>query len=148
MLCIKDSKKQEAFNSALCRTIYVPVLAFSAIFFTVINILLLPFAFAKSLFHKFILYKRSQGMSIHRNKFLMYIFTGIPMLLISIFTDLYWFIKHSYKWNMQRVQEANAYPKISLRAFNKFYNMVDELPGEKYNAKKLVLEANVQFKTH
>ena len=49
---------------------------------------------------------------------------------------------------MQRVQEANAYPKISLRAFNKFYNMVAILEGDKFNAKKLVLEVNERFKTN
>ena len=46
---------------------------------------------------------------------------------------------------MQRVQEANAYPKISLAAFNKFQNMVQVLDGNTYSAKKLVLAVNQKF---
>ena len=100
MLMIKDHKKQENFNQAICKLVYFPVCIATATFFCICNFALVPFAFVKTLFHKFLLHKRTGRLSTHRNKFLLYLFTGIPMLMLSQITDLYWFIRHSYKWNM------------------------------------------------
>lgn len=69
------------------------------------------------------------------------------MLVISQFTDLYWFIVHAYKWQIQRVSEKSNYPRISLSAFNKFYNMIDQLEGTHHNAKDIVIRSRKLFKT-
>ena len=58
MLAMKDKKKQERLNMAVCRVIYSPVCLTAAMYFTVCNILLLPFAFLKTLRHKYLLWKR------------------------------------------------------------------------------------------
>ena len=68
------------------------------------------------------------------------------MLFLTLITDLYWFVRHSYTWSLNRTQESTSYPEISLRAFNKIYNTVAILDGEKYNAKKLVLDMNKHFR--
>ena len=41
---------------------------------------------------------------------------------------------------MTRIQEKTAYPKISLKAFNRFYCTVNKKVGPTCNAKELVLE--------
>ena len=148
MICQKDRDKLEKFNSFCCKMIYVPICLFISAYFVICNLVLLPFAYLKSLFHKYRLYKNTNGLPQYRRKLCIYFFFGVPLLLISQLTDLYYFIKHSYKWNMQKLQVSNAYPKISLRAFNKVFNMVTLIEGEKYNAKKLVLEINEKFKVN
>ena len=98
MLCIKDKKKQVEFNIAICKFVYVPVVLFTSFYFAIVNFLLIPFAYVKSVIHKFKLYKRAGEMPFYRNSLAIYIFIGIPMLMISQITDLYWFFKHSYRW--------------------------------------------------
>ena len=102
MLCIKDRKKLESFNMAVCKLVYVPVALFMALYFAIVNFLLIPFAYIKTIVHKFKLYKTAGGMPLYRNNLVIYILFGVPLLLISQITDLYWFFKHSYKWKMQR----------------------------------------------
>ena len=145
MLCIKDPQKQEAFNMFVSKCIYFPVCFILTLVFTICNLLLVPFAFVKAFSHKIILYRNAKGTG-SLISLILFFFFGIPLLLLTVITDIYWFVKHGYKWDMQRVQESQKYPQISLRAFNKFYNMVNKLPGDKYNAKKLVLEVNETFK--
>ena len=113
--------------------------------FTVCNFVLVPFAYFKALAHKVILYRNSKGTKSLLQVLLFAVF-GIPLLLMTVVTDIYWFIKHGYKWDMQRVQVTYKHPQISLRAFNKFNNMVNKLPGDTYNAKKLVTEVHATFK--
>ena len=100
MLCIKDRKKLEKFNLALCKIIYVPIVFCMAIYFSFVNALMIFPAYVKCLIHKYKLYKRYEKMPYYRKNLIAYVFTGIPMLIISQFTDLYWFIKHSYMWKM------------------------------------------------
>lgn len=70
------------------------------------------------------------------------------MLLISCFTDLYWFIKHSLTWDLQLHHTSlDKIPKISLQAFNKFYNMVYALQGDSVDAKEFLKELNGTFNT-
>ena len=129
MLCVKERSKLEKFNLGVCKIIYFPVVCCTSIYFIIANFLMIPFAYCKCIIHKYKLYKKTDKMPYYRNSLIAYIFIGIPLLIIAQFTDLYWFIKHSYMWKMQKVQESNAYPKISLAAFNKFFNMVQVIDG-------------------
>ena len=42
---------------------------------------------------------------------------------------------------------ANQFPKVSLKAFNRFYYTVNKRKGATCNAKELVLEIREQFRT-
>lgn len=46
-----------------------------------------------------------------------------------------WFFRHLYQWDMPKVGDANIYPKISLKAFNRFYKTVNRHKGNACNAK-------------
>ena len=101
-MCIKDREKLKKFNSRLCQIAYFPICLLSALFFFICNLLMLPLAFFKALFHKFELWKNHNWMKKQRNAFWLFFFLGFPMLLLTLFTDLYWFVKHSYTWNVNR----------------------------------------------
>ena len=112
MLCYKDKDNLKKFNSRLCRAAYFPICLISATLFTLVNFLMIPLAFIKSLVHKFELWKNHGWATKQRNSFWLFFFLGLPMLLITLFTDLYWFLKHSYSWTVARTQEAASYPKM------------------------------------
>lgn len=59
------------------------------------------------------------------SKAALYLVIGLPLLVFTALTDSIWFFMHLYHWNIIKVQEASKYPKISLKAFNKFYFLVN-----------------------
>ena len=59
-LIVKDPKKRKSINRAVLMITYLPVGLFSTIAFAALNVLLLPFAFLKSLLHKILIVFRVQ----------------------------------------------------------------------------------------
>jgi len=123
--CIGNKERLERFNKVVCKTIYFPMGVSMTLVFSVCALLLIPFAWMKVILHKCLLgrrYKKPQmyGMAI------FYFLLGLPILFITAIVDSCWFFLHLYQWKMTRVQEANRYPKISLKAFNKFYYTVNQ----------------------
>lgn len=66
---------------------------------------------------------------------------------MTTIVDSAWFFMHLYQWNMVKVQEANKYPKISLKAFNRFQATINKQTGVTCSAKQLVMELRDLFKT-
>ena len=63
---------------------YFPVMIFASLFFVIANLLMIPFAYFKTIGHKYALYKKSvNSSSIYRNRLITYIIMGIPLLLVS-----------------------------------------------------------------
>lgn len=148
LLCTKDLGKLHKFNKVVCRIAYFPVLILTAFYFTVCNFFLIPLAYFKSVFHKYRLWKKHGWLPLYRNKFWCFLFFGIPLLLVTLVTDLYWFVKHSYKLDIAKTRDVDELGRISIQSFNKFYNMVTMLDGDKCNAKQLVLHVNEVFKVN
>ena len=48
---------------------------------------------------------------------------------------------------MTKAQESTNYPKISLKAFNKFFRIVTQYKGDTCNAKELVLKLRDEYRT-
>ena len=98
LLFIDDREGLMDFNMMLCKLIHLPVLVLTSLLFFASSLLMVPFAYVKMLTLKYRLYKKSSE-EVYR-KFVMYLLIGIPILLISCFTDLYWFVKHSLTWDL------------------------------------------------
>ena len=144
MLCIREKGTLKAFNLAVCKVIYFPMLLLASLVFFIASLLMVPLAYGKMVIFKFKLYKGS--CEELTNKCGLYILIGLPMLLIGCFTDLYWFVRHSYVWDLQlHVMESQKYPSITLAAFNKFYRMVYNLPGDTADAKDFIAEVHKTF---
>ena len=99
MLCMKDKVKLKTINLAICKVIYFPILLVSSLYFFIASLVLTPFAYFKMIIFKYKLYKGSCEELC--KKCGLYILIGLPMLLIGCFTDLYWFVCHSYRWDLQ-----------------------------------------------
>ena len=144
--CIKDKERLKRFNTGVCKTVYFPIGLVITSVFLASCLVMTPFAYFKVVFHKLVLGFRQKSCEMHCRALFDLLF-GLPMLIVTALVDSVWFFKHLYQWNMIKVQEASKYPKISLRAFNRFYYTVNSRQGETCNAKKLVLELRNQFKT-
>ena len=81
-------------------TCFMIVFSFQAavvlVVFMGVNLLLLPVAFLKTTVHKFIIYKNYRGRDQLANLF-FYVLLGVPLLLASQATDVYYFLQHMYK---------------------------------------------------
>ena len=98
----KARHKLESFNSKVCKTVYLPFgSAFTLVFFS-LCVILTPLAWIKIVFHKFLLAKRT-GYCLYALHGILYIFFGLPILLITAMTDSYWFFKHAFLWRTNRV---------------------------------------------
>jgi phosphatidylglycerophosphate synthase len=77
---------------------YIPVTLMTLPFFIAANILLMPVAYLYSLAHKFNIFmidrRRSKRKLIFR--FLIFLLFGPVLLLMTQFTDTYYFLKHLY----------------------------------------------------
>ena len=120
------------------------MLLLASLVFFIASLLMVPLAYVKMVIFKFKLYKGS--CEELTKKCGLYILIGLPMLLIGCFTDLYWFVRHSYVWDLQlHVMESQKYPSITLAAYNKFYRMVYNLPGDTADAKNFIAEVHKTF---
>ena len=139
--CTKDKDKLARFNNRVCQVTYFPL----AFLFTTIllagSILMSPLAWLKAVSHH-IRQRKSNVCNA-----LFYTFLGLPWFILIAIVDAYWCFCHLYMWKKTRTLNAMNYPKISLRAFNRFYLTVIQLQGEHCNGKMLVKKLEKQFRT-
>lgn len=118
-LLIKDKQKLKQINKVCIYIVYFPFSLVLLAVFMAVNAALIPFAYIKTVTHKFILLKTYRS-AVHLKNLAIYIFMGVPFLLVAQFTDAVRFIRHSYS-NKQRQQTDKFYKlRISLVEFNKF----------------------------
>ena len=95
MLWVKDKKSLKKINSVCYYIVYAPFsLCFLALF-SAVNLLLLPFAYLKTVLHKIFLLKHYKSRT-YCKRLGIYVVLGIPFLLCAQFTDVYRFLVHSY----------------------------------------------------
>ena len=95
----KDKNAVKKMNTRLTQITYTPVCLVNVLFFVSINLLLAPIAFLKTLLHKLLLTCRVNSC-INFGIFCFYLLLGLPMILISQLTDVYYFIKLCFAWDL------------------------------------------------
>lgn len=95
-------------NVVVLQIYYIPVAFTSFIVFFFYQLLILPFCYIKIIGHKFALMVKSpQGQGSRStldragNAFLFIIF-GALLLSINAIADLYWFVRHLYKMDLEK----------------------------------------------
>ena len=91
LVVIEDHQMLEAINTCCFHIVYLMILMVTLPVFMAVNMLLVPFAFLKTVVHKFRLYRHYRASSTLYS-FLLYLLLGIPMLLCSQVMDTYYFI--------------------------------------------------------
>jgi hypothetical protein len=79
---VKNMKKIAAVNEVAFNIFYTPIALILLAIFMTVNLALLPIAYAKTVLHKVILFKRQRGGEQWKN-LLIFLFLGIPFLLLS-----------------------------------------------------------------
>jgi len=97
---IKDMKKLEAINEWAFKLFYVPIAVLVLPIFMAVNLALLPIAYFKTILHKVIVFKKYKGAE-HTKNLLVFTFLGLPFLVISQFTDVYYFLMHTFRAKQQ-----------------------------------------------
>lgn len=95
LLSTEDDETLMSINTCCFYIVYAMVLMVTVPIFIVVNLLLAPFAYFKTVVHKFKLYRHYKASST-LSSFLLYIVIGFPLLLCSQIMDLYYFILHSF----------------------------------------------------
>ena len=82
-------------NSVINKIIYLPISLAVSIPFVIVNLILIPLAYMKTLLHKCMLIFRMEANKKRVVDFFIYLVLGPWMLILSQFKDFYNFIKHS-----------------------------------------------------
>jgi hypothetical protein len=102
------ASKSAAFNLIMLHVYFLPVMLVVLALFIVWQVILLPFAYFKIVAHKFALMVCGQtgaGSQTTLDRFgsaILFIFTGPVLLTLSMITDIYWFIAHVYKMDLEK----------------------------------------------
>ena len=91
--CIKDKKRLQRMTKTIYYSIYTPFLIIISVIFLAFNLIMMPFAFLKTLIHKILIVSRGE---IPFYSIFSYLVIGLPLLILSQFTDLWAFIKSSF----------------------------------------------------
>ena len=103
-------------------SIYTPFLVIISVIFLALNLIMMPFAFLKTLIHKILIVSRGETPFY---SIFSYLVIGLPLLVLSQFTDLWAFIKSSF-FTRKRYQSDNIYICCRL-GFGAFYGMISEV---------------------
>ena len=91
--CVKDKKRLKKFNSRMIQLYYSIIFIMLALGFIVVNLLLIPFAYLKTSWHKFQLVRRGR---IPAAMLLNYVVFGLLLGLVTQITDFWAFTKTSW----------------------------------------------------
>ena len=92
-------------NKVIYVVTYTPLLIVISAFFLAFNLIMMPFAFFKTLLHKILIVSRGE---LPFYKCLVYFVAGLPLLVLAQFTDLWAFIKSSLT-TRKRYQSDSIY---------------------------------------
>lgn len=145
--CLKDKAKLKFLTNTVFMTLYCVVSFFLSIYYVIANLLMMPFAFLKTVMHKVNLYRMKKIAGFECWK---YAVVGLPLLLISQLTDLVTFLKVSFS-NRKRYQSDEIHvmtrPQFHFihRIFIKAQLSVKQ-SGESMKAVDLIMTIKDAFK--
>lgn len=119
-------------NYIILHILYSPIALVVTVLFIIYNILIWPLTYLKLIPHKFaLIFKKNvshSGNTANRvGSFTLIFFFGLFILLFNIFVDIYYFIIHLYKRDLERIDESDKHvPNMSMRTYQKLYTYLEE----------------------
>ena len=92
--------------------------------FMAVNMILLPFAYIKTVAHKIVLLKRFKSSKTCESLFI-YILLGIPFLIASQFVDAYYFLAHSYSAKQRQISDKPVMKKLEFNDYKQLLDWVE-----------------------
>jgi len=121
---VKNQRRLKQINDAANKFVFAIYSALLLAVFMTVNLALVPFAYVKTLIHKVTLYRHYRGAD-QLQRVLVFAFFGVPMLLGSQVSDVYYFLRHTFKSRQQKQQERLFEHTISLADFQLFVSKID-----------------------
>lgn len=125
LLLIASRDTLVKINKVSFHILYLMVILVILPIFIVFNLALAPFAYLKTVAHKFRLWRHYKA-STTLAAFLFYIIAGMPMLVCSQITDIYHFLQHSFS-DKQRKTSSHYYQRqLTELRFNGLLSWLNE----------------------
>ena len=121
-LCVKDKERLERFTTRFNKGIYAPLCFFTSIVFLVINLLLVPFAYVKTCWHKI---KLARANLIPVKDVVSYVLFGLFRGIIVQVPDFWGFLKIS--WSTKKPINVGKTFTIDRSTFEMFYQLIKDL---------------------
>jgi hypothetical protein len=108
------SVKNEAHNIIILHLYFLPTMVTSLIIFSVYQVLILPISYAKTVGHKFALMVKNptgKGSKTASNRLgyaVFFLAFGLPILAANSVVDIYWFLIHLYKMDLDTLQKIKV----------------------------------------
>jgi len=112
MFCFTYSKNEyflRRLNRTLLHIVYFPVALIIYAIFLPLSTLLIPFAYLFSLFQKgrrLLIDKKTDKGKLLLD-LVIYLFAGLPLLIVALFTDSFYFFKHLYALEPEKLSQYN-----------------------------------------
>ena len=146
---ICSSNQNEEMNTVMLHIEYLPFMIVSLLFYFLLNLVLLPFAYLKIAFHKFLLMVRQNDKSVIRKfiSFLFYLSFGILLLIVQLILDCILFVRHLYSNKLEKLfkdkREIERFEPSTLKHLLRFlYDM------RKGNARIEIDELFTEYESH
>ena len=140
---VSDRSGLIAINKFIFVINYIPIFLLALVLFVTVNLLLLPLAYFKTIYHKYTLFKLYRG-GYQCQSLVFFILLGIPILLCAQFPDIYYFLIHSFGFKGIGNDESKGKTKFSYVEFKKLLKLIKykirEEGLEKVNAIEFVRE--------
>jgi len=121
---VKNQRRLKQINDAAIKFVFGIYAALLLAVFMAVNLALVPFAYVKTLIHKVTLFRHYHGKDQLKNV-AVFALIGLPLLLCSQVTDVYYFLRHTFKSRQQKQQERLFEHTLSLADFQLFVRKID-----------------------
>lgn len=123
MVLVKDSVMRKRINKIILMITYTPVALLSILAFTVLNIVLLPLAYAKAMLHKLLIVFRLKKKQ-HIAELIYFAFIGLPVMISGQAVELKNFVVHLYNWDQKESSVTSTITIIPPQVFSDFLSLL------------------------
>ena len=107
--------KSPTFNRIMLHIYFFPVMLVCLLIFIAYTIVIMPFAYVKIVGHKFALMVKGPsgtGSITSLDRFgngILFLFIGPILVVFSAIVDIFWFISHTYKMDLDKTETKHTY---------------------------------------
>lgn len=114
---LMTQKNPQKFNEKMLFIFYIPILVIATILFLTIEVILWPFVYTKMVFHKLTMvwvYSRTwrDSRADKFMNFVFFVFMGPIFTVLSTFVDLFYFLRHMVRLDLQKVKHKIRFTPI------------------------------------
>ena len=123
LVCAKSKRTLVLVNQVCFVISYMPIFLVCLVFFMIGNLVMLPFAYLKTIVHKAALMHHYKSINYCRG-LLFFIVFGVPLLAATQISDIYHFTRHSFYLNQRLRTMKKGMDTVPRTTFEDFLTEV------------------------